>query len=306
LQAPLTLHVPTLLCARAGAQILRYRVAHNRTCCVSRAEAERREHDATFGRLLFGALTQSLSSALLGRDEDDLSMRHLATAVLARPHLPPAPTQEHLLGVEAVTASRQELVAQLKKACCPELRNATVHTGLNYRDGTIHARVPMGARLYCMTLGIDYTHSPPAVRHLASLEAILNTLGVKMVDVSTCDMYGTFRFLAPACEFTGNWEEEDDVSLHALKRQRLTMGEAVTSPRLGYVLRRGREYSTVLFQGSASFDMCIVRCANTDLKSIGCSEVRFAGTANKKLDVKISGLAVCSDEMFREVCAALR
>eukprot|EP01046_Picozoa_sp_COSAG06_P077977 COSAG06_NODE_25648_length_615_cov_0.500938_1_plen_97_part_00 len=96
------------------------------------------------------------------------------------------------------------------------------------------------------------------------------------------------------------------MSLHALKRQRLTMGEAVTSPRLGYVLRRGREYSTVLFQGSASFDMCIVRCANTDLKSIGCSEVRFAGTANKKLDVKISGLAVCSDEMFREVCAALR
>jgi hypothetical protein len=43
--------------------------------------------------------------------------------------------------------------------------------------------------------------------------------------------------------------------------------EAVTSPRLGYVLRRGRGYSTGLFQGSASFDMCIVRCANTDLKS---------------------------------------
>jgi hypothetical protein len=24
---------------------------------------------------------------------------------------------------------------------------------------------------------------------------------------------------APACEFTGNWEEDDDASLHALKRQ---------------------------------------------------------------------------------------
>jgi hypothetical protein len=34
--------VVTTGCHKAGAQILRYRVAHNRTCCVSRAEAERR------------------------------------------------------------------------------------------------------------------------------------------------------------------------------------------------------------------------------------------------------------------------